>query len=214
MRKPVRIPIRVKQSNDEQQPVSGEAKQPVAEPEPAVVDQEPVASEKGSIMNEIPPRDGKPSGEEEQEEVDALEHDLEMWRDRAMRLQAEIENFRKRQRRLAQDQIEENRARLLRNFLMIADDLERALRVEGEDDGSLREGVEVTRRALKQLLAGEGVERMDPTGDEFDPTWHQAVATVPHSKVGAERDTVVEVEQPGYRLDGRLLRPARVIVAT
>ncbi|MFW6082756.1 MAG: nucleotide exchange factor GrpE [Chloroflexota bacterium] len=217
MRKPVRIPIRVKQSNDEQQPVSGEAWQPVAEPKPAVVDQEPVASEKGSIMNGIPPRDGQRSGEEEQEqqeEVDALKDDLEMWRDRAMRLQAEIENFRKRQRRLAQDQIEENRARLLRNFLMIADDLERALGVEGGDDGALREGVEVTQRSLKQMLAGQGVERMDPTGDEFDPTWHEAVATVPHSKVGAERDTVVEVEQPGYRLDGRLLRPARVIVAT
>jgi molecular chaperone GrpE len=127
--------------------------------------------------------------------------------------QDEIENFRKRQRRLAEDRIEANRARLLRNFLMIADDLERALQVEGGADGSLRQGVELTMRSLKQLLKQEGVEPLRAKGETFDPTWHEAVGTVPHQKLGVDRDTIVDVTQQGYRLDGRLLRPARVIVA-
>jgi len=148
-----------------------------------------------------------------QQEMESLEEDVKMWRDRALRLQAEMENFRKRQRRLAEDQIEANRGRLLRNFLMVADDLERALSAEGGDDGNVREGLEVTQRSLQQLLRQEGVELIKARGEAFDPTWHEAVGTVPHQGVDGDRDTVVEVTQPGYRLDGGLLRPARVIVA-
>jgi molecular chaperone GrpE len=97
---------------------------------------------------------------------------------------------------------------------MIADDLERALIVEGGDNESLREGVEVTYRSLKQLLRQEGVDQIEAKGEEFDPTWHEAVGTVPHQKAGVGQDSVVEVAQQGYLLDGRLLRPARVVVAT
>lgn len=214
MSNPVRVPIQVKRSDHDREPVTGEATQPVAEAEPAIVDDKAVASHGGERVNSMPPQNQRASDEDQRRRTDTLEEDLEMWRDRAMRLQAEIENFRKRQRRLAQDQIEENRARVLRNFLMIADDLDRALQVEGAEDASLREGVKVTQRSLNHLLAQEGIERIDPEGDEFDPMWHEAVATVPHREVGVERDTVVEVAQPGYRLDGRLLRPARVVVAS
>jgi molecular chaperone GrpE len=152
-------------------------------------------------------------------EIEALGEEVETWRDRALRLQAEIENFRKRQRHLAEDRIEADRGRLLRNFLAIADDLERALKAEGTPRGNdrscqaLREGVEVTYRSLKQLLKQEGVEPMAAEGDVFDPAWHEAIGTVSHQEVGLKKGTVVDVTQRGYRLDGRLLRPARVIVA-
>lgn len=135
------------------------------------------------------------------------------WRDRALRLQAEMENFRKRQRRLAQDQIQADRARLLRNFLRLADDLERAQRADSDEE-TLREGMRVTYRGLKQLLKQEGAEQIKAEGEPFDPEWHEAVATVPHRGADVDRDTVVEVTQEGYRLNGKLLRPARVIVAT
>jgi molecular chaperone GrpE len=136
-----------------------------------------------------------------------------MWRDRALSLQAEIENFRKRQRRLAEDRIEADRGRLLRKFLMIADDLERALKSEGDSNGAFREGVEVTQRSLRQMLKQEGVEPIEAEGEVFDPTWHEAVGTVPHQQMGVGKDKIVDVAQKGYRLDGRLLRPSRVIVA-
>ena len=136
-----------------------------------------------------------------------------MWRDRALRLQAEIENFRKRQERLAEERIVADRERLLRAFLSVTDDLERALSTDGVDAESLRQGVDLTHQTMVRLLDREGVKPIQAAGQPFDPSWHEAVGTIPHQHAGAEPDTVAQVVQPGYRLGGRLLRPARVIVA-
>ncbi len=210
-----RVPIRVKRSPDGAKQKTKEQTEPVVESEPVVREQEPVVQEPAT---DIAPPQSKaeevtaPTPPEDREEIERLSEELETWRDRALRLQAEIENFRRRQQRLAQEQIKTNQARLLRNFLMIADNLDRALRAEGNSD-SLRDGVMVTYRSLNQLLRQEGVEQMEAEGETFDPEWHEAVGTVPHQEVDVKRGTVVEVAQQGYRLDDRLLRPARVIVA-
>jgi len=213
MSKRVRVPIQVKQSGGGSSRDERERRRAVVEPEPSVVQGEPVVAKEVEGVAPSPPRAEAPSSESKQKGMEALKDDLEMWRDRALRLQAEIENFRKRQRRLAEDQVEANRARLLRSFLMIADDLERALEAGGGENGTLREGVVVTQRSLRQLLKQEGVEPIRAEGEPFDPTWHEAVGTVPPEHVNAERGTVVGVTRTGYRLNGRLLRPARVIVA-
>lgn len=135
------------------------------------------------------------------------------WQDRAQRLQAEMENYRRRQQRLAQDQIESERERLLKAFLEVVDDLERALASSSQGSGGLREGVQLTHRAALQRLKKENVERIEARGRRFDPAWHEAVSTVPSRQVGAAPETVVQVLEPGYRLGDRLLRPARVVVA-
>jgi molecular chaperone GrpE len=216
MNERVRVPIRVKDSSDGSgRDIRGEQRA-VVESQPPVVEQEPVSQEPAEAVVSEEPETQKssapPRSKAQEEQIAALEEELETWRDRALRLQAELENFRKRQRRLAEDRIEANRVRLLRNFLMVADDLERALRAEGDQE-SLRDGVEMTYRSLKQMLKQEGVERIAAEGERFDPEWHEAVATVPHQQADVHRDTVVEVTQEGYILNGRLLRPARVIVA-
>jgi molecular chaperone GrpE len=135
------------------------------------------------------------------------------WHDRALRLQAEMENYRRRQRRLAQDEIESERERLLRVFLEVVDDLERALASPSEGGGGLREGVQLTHRAALQRLKKENVERIEAQGRRFDPSWHEAVSSVPGRPLGVAPETVVQVLEPGYRLGDRLLRPARVVVA-
>jgi molecular chaperone GrpE len=135
------------------------------------------------------------------------------WRDLALRLQAEMENFRRRQQRLAQGQIEEERQRLLRDYLQVMDNLERALAAPAGDPKALVEGVQLTRRALQQRLQREGVTRIEARGRPFDPNWHEAVTAVPHDGTGATPGTVIQVLEPGYRLGEQLLRPARVIVA-
>jgi molecular chaperone GrpE len=135
------------------------------------------------------------------------------WHDRALRLQAEMENYRRRQKRLAQDEIESERERLLKAFLEVVDDLERALASPSQDGGALREGVQLTHRAALQRLKKEHVERIEARGRRFDPSWHEAVSTVPGRPLGAAPETVVQVLEPGYRLGDRLLRPARVVVA-
>jgi molecular chaperone GrpE len=221
MSKQVRVPIRVRRSDERRDQEEQRDKRVVVESQPAIGEPEPIAIEEEEVVpspqrQEAAPgeaQQGPPRQAQSPKEVETLKEDLEMWRDRALRLQAEIENFRKRQRRLAEDRIEADRGRLLRSFLMIADDLERALKADSGDYGALREGVEVTHRSMKQLLKQEGVEPIAAEGEVFDPTRHEAVGTVPHQDVGIDKGTVVDVTQKGYRLDGRLLRPARVIVA-
>jgi molecular chaperone GrpE len=145
-------------------------------------------------------------------EIEKTASDLEMWRDRAQRLQAEMENFRKRQQRTAETRVLEERERLLRGFLEVVDNLERALSAGRMDVKSLKQGVSVTYQAATQLLDREGVEPVAAAGELFDPVWHEAVGSVP-GRGKVEPGTIVEVMQRGYRLGDRLLRPARVIVA-
>ena len=146
--------------------------------------------------------------------VVAPAEEAEMWRDRALRLQAEMENYRKRQARRAEARIEEERDRLLAAFISIADDLERALRAGSANVAELRHGVALTHHALLRLLEHEDVRPIDPEGQDFDPQWHEAVGRIAHEQAGVPPGTVVEVVQQGYRLEDRVLRPARVIVAT
>jgi molecular chaperone GrpE len=135
------------------------------------------------------------------------------WQDCALRLQAEMENYRRRQKRLAQEEIESERERLLRAFLEVVDDLERALANSSPEGSGLREGVQLTHRAALQWLKKENVERIEAQGRRFDPAWHEAISTAPGRPLGVAPETVVQVLEPGYRLGDRLLRPARVVVA-
>ncbi len=133
--------------------------------------------------------------------------------DRALRLQAEMENYRRRQRRQAEEQIEAERKRLLGAFLGVVDDLERALATPDGDEVALRQGVQLTHRQALQLLDREGVEQIEAEGQAFDPSWHEAVATVGRNGSSVAPGTVVQVIEHGYRLGSQLLRPAKVIVA-
>jgi molecular chaperone GrpE len=132
------------------------------------------------------------------------------WRDTAMRLQAEMDNFRKRQARRADEAIAAERERLLRQMLPVADNLARALNHGGAEQKSLQQGVELIQRELMRVLENEGVTRIEAVGQPFDPALHEAVGTRPAQ---AEPDTVVDEVEAGYKLGNRLLRPARVIVS-
>lgn len=136
------------------------------------------------------------------------------WRDRALRLQADMENYRKRQQRLADERILEEREKLLRNVLTVVDDLERALGAQHTDVSSLRQGVGMTYQAFMQILGQEDVEQIEAQGQPFDPEYHEAVGTVPVSAEYPHPQTIVQVLRPGYRFGNRLLRPARVLVST
>jgi molecular chaperone GrpE len=132
------------------------------------------------------------------------------WQSMALRLQADMDNFRKRQARRADDAVAEERERLLRLILPIADNLIRALHDDGQGYDPLRQGVELTYRELMRLLEAEGVARVEALGQEFSPEVHEAVGTV---TTDAEAGIVVEELESGYKLGERLLRPARVVVA-
>jgi molecular chaperone GrpE len=209
----VRIPVRVGPRPVSERAASA-AQPEVAKPNPPVTDRDEVIY---ADLSDVPARSRlenpelatnhrEPEGGEEKDSADE-------WRDRALRLQAEMDNFRKRQQRLADERVSSDHERLLRAFLGVADDLERALLADGTDVEGLRQGVELTYQSLLRVLNQEGAEPIEAMHQTFDPQVHEAVGTVPHNEVDVEPDTVVDVVQMGYRLGDRLLRPARVLVA-
>jgi molecular chaperone GrpE len=139
--------------------------------------------------------------------------DLDEWRGQALRLQAEMDNYRKRQRRLARDQVEQERQRLLGAFLNVVDNLERALDAPAGDAEGLRQGVRMIHREAVQLLENEGAEEIEAVHQPFDPHYHEAIATVARNGSDVESNRVVQVVEKGYSLGDQLLRPARVVVA-
>jgi molecular chaperone GrpE len=128
----------------------------------------------------------------------------------AQRTQADFENYRKRVARESAAAAERGVAKLAKELLPALDNLDRALESAAQED-PLLEGVRLVRAELSAALARVGVESYNPAGEPFDPTHHEAMAQQPVE--GVESGTVVEVYQPGYRLNGTVIRPARVVVA-
>ena len=135
-------------------------------------------------------------------------------KDRALRIAAEMENLR---RRAAQD-VEKAHKFALEKFtgelLPVIDSLERALELADRDNETLKpmmEGVELTLRAMLTTVGKFGVEQVNPMGDAFDPNRHQAISMVENGNVAP--NSVMAVMQKGYELNGRVIRPAMVMVA-
>ena len=122
---------------------------------------------------------------------------------------AETENTRKRLERRFDDASRAMKKRLLAKFLPVLDNLERALAHPDSDE--LRAGLEATLRAFEAALQSEGVTPIATTGQPFDASIAEAVGTQPAD--GVDDETVVAETERGYRVDGDLLRPARVVVA-
>lgn len=164
--------------------------------------------------------DGPIGSELEDDEASEVEGDLDelvataAQRDEylalAQRTQADFENYRKRVAKESAAAAERGVAKLAKELLPALDNLDRALEAAAEED-PLLEGVRLVRAELSAALARVGVESFDPNGEQFDPAYHEAMAQQPVE--GADSGTVVEVYQPGYRLNGTVIRPARVVVA-
>jgi molecular chaperone GrpE len=148
-------------------------------------------------------------------DLDALLADVKRERDEyldlAQRAKADFENYRKRTARDAADAERRGKASLARELVPSVDNLERAL--AAADPGSeVARGLELVHGELVATLARAGVEAYDPTGERFDPALSEAISTRPGGD-GVEPGTVVETLERGYRFNGGVLRPARVIVA-
>jgi molecular chaperone GrpE len=142
-----------------------------------------------------------------------LESDLAEAKDAALRAQADALNVQRR----SEQEIEKARKFALERFsgelLPVVDNLERALEaaVRNEDNQAMIEGVELTLKSLTDVLAKHGIESIDPMGAPFDPQTAQAMSMIDNPDV--EPNTVIAVMQKGYSLNGRLLRPAMVMVS-
>ena len=136
-----------------------------------------------------------------EEELEAARQEANDYKDKYLRTQAEMANFKKRLERRYEEQVEEEKKHLLLKFLSVADNLELALNHADLNEDGLRGGIQLTYQELQHLLAQEGVEQIAPEGQPFDPSYHEAVAMIPTSE--AEADTVVAEVQKGYLYQDR-----------
>lgn len=157
----------------------------------------------------------RPDGPDESLDFDAIlaeaERKAEENRDNYLRLAAELDNVRKRTQRDLEHAHKFALEKFASELLPVKDSLELGLSAAEGEAGGLREGVDMTLKMLTAVLEKHGITEIDPLGEAFNPEYHEAMAMQPSDE--AVPETVLNVVQKGYILNGRLLRPARVIVA-
>ncbi len=152
--------------------------------------------------------------EQEVDELARLTEALDDARDQVLRTQAEMQNLRRRVERDVESAHKFGLERLIGELLPVVDNLERSVATLASDDAiaqAVTEGVELTLKSFLDVLKRQQVEQIDPGGQPFNPELHQAMSMVPNASVAP--NTILEVYQKGYTLNGRLVRPAMVVVA-
>ena len=161
----------------------------------------------------------------EEQAAERVEEDLDELRARAaerdeylalaQRTQADFENYRKRMAKETAAAQDRGVKRVVSELLPALDNFERALAAaeaeEADEEHHLTKGIRLVQQELAAALTRVGIEAFSPQGEAFDPNEHEAMAQQPVE--GAEAGTVVEVYQAGYKLNGTVVRPARVVVA-
>ena len=168
--------------------------------------------------------------EQDLDELGATKRERDEYLELAQRTKADFDNYRKRVAAEAREAEARGRAELARDLIPVLDNLERAVGAAGVDPDAggggppgespseevsardaLARGVALVLGELRATLERAGVQAYDPVGEKFDPSWHEAISTKPGA--GTDPGVVLETLERGYRLNGQVLRPARVIVS-
>lgn len=156
--------------------------------------------------NEAAEQEAQSPLEKELEEAKAKADDN--W-DKFMRLQAEMDNLRRRNDKQVDDAHKYAVKKFAESLLPVVDSLEIGMTAEGDVE-KIREGMELTLKVLMDTMNKNNVEVVDPAGEVFNPDFHQAISMQPSDE--HKDNEVVSVMQKGYTLNGRLIRPAMVMV--
>jgi molecular chaperone GrpE len=139
-------------------------------------------------------------------------NEAEEWKDKYLRLLAELENMKKRLTKRLEIELEAETSAVLLDLLPVADNLERLLSyVQESEDKELEQGLRITLEGFKESMAKHGVSQIEASGKPFNPEYHEAIGAIPALQF--EDGTIIKVEQTGYSLHGKVLRPARVLIA-
>ena len=165
--------------------------------------------------------EGKDANEEEVEVDPSIEEglqsstegEIEALKDQLLRTAAESENIRRRASRDVENAHKYANEKLIEDLLPVMDSLEKALELpdQSDDAKAVLEGIEISLRIFRETLERAGIAIVDPLGEPFDPSKHEALAMVPSEEV--EPNSVIEVVQKGYLLNERVVRAARVVVS-
>ena len=163
------------------------------------------------LMDEM---DAEAAEQEQQSETEQLKAQVATANDQVLRVQAEMQNARRRAERDVENAHKYALDKFAADLLPVVDNLERALAaIDSADEGqkAVAEGLELTLKSFMEVLVRYKIEAIDPAGEPFDAELHQAVSMVPNPDL--EHNTVMDVFQKGYSLNGRLVRPAMVVVS-
>ncbi len=174
-------------------------------PDAEASDAEEIAEEAEEELDELGQKDA---------EIEKLTAELQVAKDMYVRNHAELENFKRRKTEEAKERLKYASSGMARDLIQGLDNLELALsHANPEEDEQFKnfvQGIEMVKGQLAEALKKNNVERIDPTGEVFDPNRHEAVGMV--DKEGVEDGAVAEVLQAGYLLHDRVIRPAMVQV--
>jgi molecular chaperone GrpE len=147
-------------------------------------------------------------------ETEELQEQVSKANDQVLRIQAEMQNVRRRAERDVENAHKYALDKFTADLLPVVDNLERALStIDAADEAqkAVNTGLELTLKTFIDVLSRFKIEVVDPAGQPFDAELHQAVSMVPNPEL--EPNTVMDVFQKGYTLNGRLVRPAMVVVS-
>jgi molecular chaperone GrpE len=171
-------------------------------------------TENGAEQSAAETQAGPAEAPDAEAQIEALREQLAAAEDRALRVQAEAQNMIRRAERDVENARKFALERFVGALLPVIDNLERAQAAMGEPTEATRpvlEGVQLTHRSFLDVMQKFEVAAVDPTGETFNPELHQAMSVV--EAPDAAPNSVVAVMQKGYTLNGRLVRPAMVVVA-
>ncbi|WP_106418839.1 nucleotide exchange factor GrpE [Salinicola tamaricis] len=203
-------------ARDPQKPVDEEIQRAERDGEPQPT-QAPLEGDLDAVADELEHEpvetggDANPEAEVLAARVEELEQALTDAKDQSMRAAAEAQNARRRAEQDAEKARKFALEKFVKELLPVVDSLEKGLESMQEVDETHREGVSMTLKMQLDVLAKFGVEQIDPQGEPFDPQFHEAMSMVPNPEL--DPNTVMDVMQKGYTLNGRLVRPAMVIVS-
>ncbi len=149
--------------------------------------------------------------QQQENEIEKLKKELNETKEKYLRLYAEFDNYRKRIQREIEEVKEATKRSLINEFLVILDNMEKALSASSDHKEAIIEGIELTMKSFKNILKKHGVEEINPQKEVFNPDLHDALMMQPSDEL--PKNTVVQTLQKGYMYKNKLIRPAKVIVS-
>ncbi len=157
-------------------------------------------------------RKNNKNNEEQKTKSPNIEEEYEKLKNDYLRLLAEFDNYRKRVSKEIEEAKEAAKRSIIKEFLVILDNLEKAIEMAYKHKDAIIEGIELSIKSFKDMLKKHGVQEINPKEESFDPNLHDALMTQESDE--HPKNTVIQTVEKGYMLKDKLIRPAKVIVSS
>lgn len=145
-------------------------------------------------------------------EAELLKNDMAQLNDKYLRLYADFDNYQKRVQKEIESAKESTKREIINEFLIILDNMEKALEASKDHKDSVIKGIEITMKSFKDMLTKHGVKEINPKKEQFNPDLHDALMMQPSDEL--PKNTVLQTLEKGYIYKNKLIRPAKVVVSS